>query len=225
MWKKAIVYTTRNEKKEQDHIRDLVWAVQGKPKNELGSLKSGNLGCLAVVTVQCVFCRVVHIIGKALIGVLRPPHSPPPPLLSTEQHLNSYRKFWVATRDTLPKMCLFVCFKGMADSMPVAWQTCLYLQSFPWPWYPSMDSSDRHTVHRRPFLVLSSIWILIGSFGYSLWHSQDFSWKPWSFWQYVFCCVVHIIEKAMIGVLRRPHSPPPPLLSTEQHLNSTKKFC
>ena len=42
---------------------------------------------------QCVFCRVVHIIGKALIGVLRPPHSPPPPLLSTEQHLNSYRKF------------------------------------------------------------------------------------------------------------------------------------
>ena len=100
--KKGIGYTARN-KKEQGHIRDFVWAVQGKPKNELGSLKSGNLGCLAVA-VQCVFCRVVHIIGKALIGVLRPPHSPPPPLLSTEQHLNSHRKFWIATRDIVPKI-------------------------------------------------------------------------------------------------------------------------
>ena len=45
-------------------------AVQRKPKNELGSLKSGNLGCCLAVALQCVFCRVVHIIGKALIGVL-----------------------------------------------------------------------------------------------------------------------------------------------------------
>ena len=93
----------RGIKKEQGHIRDFVWAVQGKPKNELGSLKSGNLGCLAVA-VQCVFCRVVHIIGKALIGVLRPPHSPPPPLLSTEQYLNSHRKFWVAPVNTKVKI-------------------------------------------------------------------------------------------------------------------------
>ena len=63
------MYGRRGIKKgAEGHIRDFVWAVQGKPKNELGSLKSGNLGCLAVA--QCVFCRVVHIIGKALIGVL-----------------------------------------------------------------------------------------------------------------------------------------------------------
>ena len=108
------MYGRRGIKKEQGHIRDFVWAVQGKPKNELGSLKSGNLGCLAVVTVQCVFCRVVHIIGKALIGVLRPPHSPPPPLLSTKQDLNFTRKFWFSHCKYLSEnlmtlnVCLFV---------------------------------------------------------------------------------------------------------------------
>ena len=139
MWKKAIVYTTRNEKKEQDHIRDLVWAVQGKPKNELGSLKSGNLGCLAVVTVQCVFCRVVHIIGKALIGVLRPPHSPPPPLLSTEQHLNSPRNFWLSFQEK-PK-------KGIATFKK--WQSWMF-GSNNTMWVLSSRSHYWKSPHRRP---------------------------------------------------------------------------
>ena len=63
--------------------RSFVRTVRRKPKNELGSLKSGNLGCCLAVALQCVFCRVVHIIGKALIGVLR--RAEPPSSTSTVQ--------------------------------------------------------------------------------------------------------------------------------------------